>query len=441
MSSNDAQAASSRPTAEATRSRSETLLKISEECVSGVINDIEMARQFKDAGASAFETNVYAKLVSDRRNGKDPSGSGALPDDPKGDDRVDEDSNADDQEALEARQAKAVEDAAWAAIFERASSGRLGNSPQVPHGTQFDLPSLLRGLQPRAPGGLSTTVLAGAPHLANVGAPTGDPILDETTRLKELFTAEKAIEAIVSKMRSHASYDSVPQSICRDIVNDKYVDFAKLHASLEPSYNHDDDVKDLAIGEDTYSVVKKDSISKSKPVLTESHWSHLFDAWESAVILVFPHRKDELSIYKRFVVELFQNMSYDPALAIRIDQNIRFEYSKSPFRMDNENKFNRVALPHIRLPASSSSSGSLKRPSSSTSQKSQKRSTTICENWNSNRCASDPCENHRIHGRCSECDQNHRAFDNVGCKAAFETRKGAGRIANIRGGSGGRARA
>lgn len=412
--------------AEETASRASQLLESAEECISGSINEAEMVRRFKAFGASPFETNAYLKLVADRKKGTGDSRPAGLGKETIHDD--DEDSDSDEKNAarlaeIRDYQSKVAEETAWAAIFGKVDENHTDSSRNID--PQVDLSSLLRGL--REPShGLSRAVLTGAPHLASLGAPTGDPILDETTRLKDLFSNEKAVDGIVAKLRSQPSHDAVPQSICKDIVNDKYVDFAKLHASLEPSYNHDDDIKDLAVGEDTYSVVKKDNVSRSKPVLSESHWTRLFDAWESAVVLVYPHRKEELSCYRRFIIELFQSMPNDPSMGIRVDQNVRFDYSKNPFRMDNENRFNRIALRHIRSTASSSSpsSGPSKRSSSSSIQRPQKRNTTICDNWNSNRCSSDPCDHQRIHGRCSECDQGHRAFDNAGCKASFEARKG-----------------
>ena len=83
----------------------------------------------KDAGASAFEINAHITLMSDRRNEKQSSGAGTLPENPN-EDADEEGSNPDEEpnEPEQGRRTKAAEDAAWAAIFEQASNGRFVDS-------------------------------------------------------------------------------------------------------------------------------------------------------------------------------------------------------------------------------------------------------------------------------------------------------------------------
>jgi hypothetical protein len=72
-------------------------------------------------------------------------------------------------------------------------------------------------------------------------------------------------------------------------------------------------------------------------------------------------------------------------------------------------------------------SGTGKRNSAplTTSSNPQKRSATVCYNWNFGFCE-DPCPNRRKHGTCSECAGQHRARDVDSCLFALQTRRGKG---------------
>ena len=61
----------------------------------------------------------------------------------------------------------------------------------------------------------------------------------------------------------------IPQSIWREIVQDRFVSFEKLYASMDLGYDHQDELKDFPGG---YAIVKKDQVSAKRPVQTKAEW-------------------------------------------------------------------------------------------------------------------------------------------------------------------------
>ena len=145
--------------------------------------------------------------------------------------------------------------------------------------------------------------------------------------------------------------DPLPRAIWRDILADKFVSFEKLFATIDSGFDHDDDAKDFAGG---YVLLKKDQANARKPVESESDWCRVYDAWACAVKLVFNHRFAKLDNYKRYILKLFRARCRDPHIAIRIDHDIREEYAKSPFHLDDHEHSEIPLWAHLTNPASTS---------------------------------------------------------------------------------------
>jgi hypothetical protein len=272
--------------------------------------------------------------------------------------------------------------------------------------------------------------LLAAPHLAGLLLATNesDQIISATWKIRNALASEKCVDNVVAILQQQNLRDPLPLSIWRDIVNDKYVNFEKLFASTVPGFDHNDEPKILS-GE--YAVVKKNDVSRKKLVLTESDWTRVFNAWADGVLLLYKHRKEELSSYRGFVIELFRALPNEPSRAIRIDADVRDRYGKSPFRLDDRNVFNSFSFTRLLskdTPSHPSDRSSSKRPGSQSLSNAnpQKRAAVVCLNWNVGRCA-DPCSNRRKHGDCSECGEQHKAIDVPACKANFESKKTARR--------------
>ncbi|PSR77919.1 hypothetical protein PHLCEN_2v7661, partial [Hermanssonia centrifuga] len=118
-----------------------------------------------------------------------------------------------------------------------------------------------------------------------------DNLVQESVKLRQLFSTNKIVNSVVSMLRLRSMRDPLPTSIWKLIVRDEYVDFEKLHAGLDPSYDQNDDIKRL---QGDYSIVKTDSISTKKKIVSETEWSRVYRAWCSGVTAVYPHRSKEL---------------------------------------------------------------------------------------------------------------------------------------------------
>ena len=116
---------------------------------------------------------------------------------------------------------------------------------------------------------LSRTLLSQAPHLAKLAETSGDPHLDETWKLQQVFTAEKAVDVIVDVIQQQRLDEPIPRSIWREIIQDWFVNFEKLYALMDLGYDHQDELKVFAGG---YAIVKKDQALAKRAVQTEAEW-------------------------------------------------------------------------------------------------------------------------------------------------------------------------
>ena len=159
-----------------------------------------------------------------------------------------------------------------------------------------------------------------------------DPHLQTTWRLRRVFQGD--VEGVIDGMRGQNISQPLPRSIWKLIIEDRHVNFTMLFASMDPQYDPNDDPKDFGGG---FALVKKDHLSSKRAVNTESDWIRIFTAWESGVTLLYPHRKDELSGYRRRVDSTFRAAPEDPLAAIDFDVEARQHYEKCPFHMDDYN--------------------------------------------------------------------------------------------------------
>jgi hypothetical protein len=197
-------------------------------------------------------------------------------------------------------QQQANEAAAWAVLTTKLASLR---APSFSNNLIEQLSAILnQSSQTTSTGSLSNTLLLQAPHLAKLAVSSGDPHLNETRKLRQLFTTEKAVDVIVDVMQQQQLDEPIPCSIWRDIIQDWFVNFEKLYASMDLGYDHQDKLKDFLGG---YAIVKKDQASTKRPIQTEAEWIRVFGAWTGGVNLVYPHRVSELQEYWKVVMELF----------------------------------------------------------------------------------------------------------------------------------------
>ncbi|EDR10816.1 uncharacterized protein LACBIDRAFT_315653 [Laccaria bicolor S238N-H82] len=410
--------------AEATRQRAQALEAIVSDVVEGRLPLSDFAKRLQDAGASPAEGEDYLQQLTqrleqqkkDREADEQPdtqSGEQAAREStPEGLDeaqvvefRARRDALLEEVRAREAADRRtAVDTAAWAVLNAKLS--RLASS-QVPSDSTTllsadDLAKLL-GVERSTPQSLPATVLTLAPHLAELSTSAiSDPHIEETWKLRQAIGTDKTIDSLVNLMQDH------------------FVDFEKLFASMDKGYDHNDEPRDFGGG---YALVKKDQASAKRPLRSESEWLRVFGAWSSAVVLVYRHRSSELQSYQRMVTDLFRAVPHDPSIAIAFDVEARDRYAKSPFRMDDRTQLN---VPLLARMFQSTGPSSKKRSNTSPSTSSpSKRSTIPCRNWNMGICDA-PCPNGRRHGICSECEGPHRAKDEPVCNTLLQARQRKG---------------
>ena len=283
----------------------------------------------------------------------------------------------------------AVEEAAWAALLSKLENTVPVTSPESSGALERVL-ELLASRQEISPSSsLSKSVIAVAPHLIeDEHSVFKDPYLGETQKCKIAYASQKPFENLIIKAQGRKVQEPVANSIWKLVILDKYVDFEKLYATLDPDYNPNDEAKDL---NEKFSLLEKNSISSKRPVLTEAEWMRLYDVWVSATLQFYPHRKDELASYRELVVNMFRASS-SPIPAIKYDRDSRERYSRQPYRLDSS----KDVLPFpllsqlLSFTQSSSSSGG-KRRSGDTQEGRRKRSETVCQNWNLGACEGDTC--------------------------------------------------
>lgn len=434
--------------------------KLLAQAVSGEIAANTFVNRMRDLGASAIETQEYFQQLEDILDKQGPTGNGGEPGNhrsrsgtPEGLEgdaleefrRMRDERDAERHRREQQEQFEAAEAIAWKLLETKASKRNTERSRSVLH-PLAKLDALLDSLKSKqdlptsSSRSIPASVLAGAPHLANLTLDNiGDPHIAETWRLRQLYTTEKAMEPLIDAMQAnHAVHDAFPRPIWKLIIQDLYVDFVKLHAALdsETRFSHIDEAKPFA---GNFLLISQDQLSK-KPIRSEGDWSRVYNVWEAAVVALFPHRKDELAAYRRIIDELFRLGGGNPFVAIDVDREVRLQYGKKPFRLDDRSIITPFTMAGIYREHHTSSGQKRSNPFDGMGAPSLKRSSTVCYNWNYGFC-SDPCEFGRVHGVCSECREQHRAKDRKACITALKARHGKGGSGNEPEGSGSRDRA
>jgi len=434
---------------EAVRQRAEACQKIVDEALENNWGTEEFLNSLKKAGATPGEAADYGQqFLEQRKQGLSSSPTQASDLEAGGRESTPEGLSEEQQAAFRvtrtaelaeatarASQARrdAVDAAAWK-VLEAKLRKDEGDKGQSRIGKDFgaQLTELLGESEPSAPSGFPASVLDAAPHLKELGSRAfDDPHLGRTWRLRRAYGKE--VDGVVDGMRAQDLAQPLARSIWKSIVEDRYVDFEKLFATMDPGYDPNDDAKDFAAG---FALIKKESVSVKRSVHTESEWNRIFTTWKDGVTLLYPHRDSELQGYLRIVSDVFRAAPWDPHAAINFDAEVRKCYEQSPYRLDNRNQVQLPLLTQMFQAGAHASTSKRGSGPPSTSSAPTKRSATICNNWNLGFCE-DPCSNRRKHGTCSECGGQHRAKDVDSCFAALHTQRGKG----VRGGhaeSGGR---
>ena len=319
---------------------------------------------------------------------------------------------------------QAIDKAAWASLRSKLDSSAQ-ELPSTSQSNVLDKMLELLGQETSDPSSLSKSVLAMAPHLAeDEDSVFDDPHLKETHRCRIAYANQKPFENLVIKAQGRKVLEPIANSIWKLIILDKYVDFEKLYATLDPSYNPNNEAKEL---NEKFTLLEKNTVTSRRPVLTEAEWLCLYDVWASGILHFYPHRRSELASYCEIIVDMFR-ASTSPYLGIRYDRDSREKYSRQPCRLDSSKAV--LPFPLLSQLLSGAAAGPLPSPLSDKKRSGggqegprKKRADTICQNWNLGACDGDTCYYGRRHNLCCECNEHHRAKDRSDCFAALNRRR------------------
>ncbi|KAM5540367.1 hypothetical protein V8D89_005825 [Ganoderma adspersum] len=344
----------------AIRGRTSLLHNLLEDAVAGRISDNQLLERLHQHNATPEETSDIIDELADRRRQPAPKGPGPEQGGP--------DPHTAGEEPLRDKLSWAIVQAKIDALRAASAGGQ-------------DAVELLDALRGDVEGhGIPESVLAVAPHLKDiVTSANSDSHLARTFEIRESFARDKVADRTIAYLQLAKLDDPLPKAIWRDILADKYVNFEKVYAAIDSGFDHDDDAKDFAGG---YVLLKKDQANARKAVESETDWTRVFDAWASAVKLVYRHRGAELDAYKRLILKLFRARRSEPHVAILIDHDVREDYAKSPFHLDDRAHSDVPLFTHL-VSSSPSQASTGKRPGSLMARIAPaKRATVVCENWN-----------------------------------------------------------
>jgi hypothetical protein len=219
----------------------------------------------------------------------------------------------------------ATEDVEWGLLRAKLEQLRsLSASHEDPFSFN-DFVKLLDNRPSSSGSSIPASVLAAAPHLTSLSEHAlNDSHLQSTWKLRQAYASEKAVDPLINLMQLQPLVDPILRTIWRNIIQDQFVNFEKLYASMDRGYSHQDDAKDFAGG---YALVRKDQYSAKKPIKHEAEWIRVFTAWKSGVVLLFPHRQQELQSYCEMVIDLFRAAPFEPSVAIQFDVEAQDRYA------------------------------------------------------------------------------------------------------------------
>jgi hypothetical protein len=117
--------------------------------------------------------------------------------------------------------------------------------------------------------GIPESVLLVVPQLALLSAAVKDDHLQETFRLRRIFTSEKVLDPTIDVMQQQQLDVPIPRSLWKDILQDRFVNFEKLFASMDVRYDHSEVPKDFHTG---LILVKKDQLVAKKALKSDGDW-------------------------------------------------------------------------------------------------------------------------------------------------------------------------
>ncbi|KAG6863889.1 hypothetical protein C0991_002306 [Blastosporella zonata] len=352
--------------------------KLVEDLIESTISDHEFFRELRSIGVTSDQAQDFTQQAQERiaiRRGKKRQTGAPTPDlvhsSPA---PIDDEAVGVCSQTLQANDQQASQDnQGWNELEERISfANQCHGSPSLMDKfiELFD-----NGRSRSHHSGIPDSVISIAPHLMRhaTAAEPEDPHIKRPRELKRAFSSDRALEALLNFAKAQSVKDPVSQGIWKLIILDQFVNFTKLYATFNPSYDHNDNPRDF--GHD-FVLIKKDQINQRRTIASQSDWSRCFDAWAEGVVLFYPHRQDELRVYREEVIDIFRQGFHSVSVAIDFDIDAHNCYANQPFCLNDVVKLQKMYTDQVIK----SSQASRPTFSSYPNFTPKKKPTTICQN-------------------------------------------------------------
>ncbi|KAG7449752.1 uncharacterized protein BT62DRAFT_885778, partial [Guyanagaster necrorhizus] len=94
------------------------------------------------------------------------------------------------------------------------------------------------------------------------------------------YATEKSLDNLITVLQAQSLSKPIAQLFWQLIIQDQYVDFSKLFASIDQGYDHNEEAKELMA---EYTIIRKNILSVKKPLRSESDWCRVYDIWARGV--------------------------------------------------------------------------------------------------------------------------------------------------------------
>ncbi|KIJ28300.1 hypothetical protein M422DRAFT_270448 [Sphaerobolus stellatus SS14] len=192
--------------------------------------------------------------------------------------------------------------------------------------------------------------------------PALDPIVQETLDKKHFYLAN--YKEVKRDLLGQADCPAFPDSLWHDVIVGNYIDLDKVYTgrySLEADTEFTQTVGDI-----DFRIRGNGSVGKTvKEVRSHSEWTVAFHSAKSAILYLYPNRREELATYENFIIGQFAATKPDEhRRVIALDKAIRKEAARvnncTLTTVPSFNAFGTQYLNTIGLGASSHSSSTLR---------------------------------------------------------------------------------
>ena len=162
----------------------------------------------------------------------------------------------------------------------------------------------------------------------------GEPALDafkpvslRTHELRNIYDVD--IKFALHDLKKVYKKPSLPDDLWIDVLKNKFIDFGKIYASwTNLDFSADETVP---VAEGVELTVRERS--KTRAITDFTPWSQAFDRYTRAVVFCYPHRAEELELYRGHINEQFKNVHGQFAITlINYDTACRRLIAEDPTR-------------------------------------------------------------------------------------------------------------